>query len=75
MGSLLFLALSGWSSFRNFGMPGVIGWATFRGSEHETSLLSDHQSLAAKGSAPKFSKRTILAVQDLFFQLSEGWQG
>jgi hypothetical protein len=28
------LALSGWFSFRNFRMPGIIGWVTLRGSQH-----------------------------------------
>jgi hypothetical protein len=64
----LSLALSGWLSFRNFGMPGIIGWATFRGSKHATLLLLDHLNLAIKGPAPKFSKRTILTGPELFFE-------
>jgi hypothetical protein len=55
------LALSGWLSFRNFGTPGVIGWATFRGSKHMNLVQLDGLSLTVNGSAPKFSKRTILA--------------
>jgi hypothetical protein len=56
------LALSGWPSFRNFGMPDVTGWITFRGNQHTDLLPLDHLNLNAKGSAPKFSKRTILAA-------------
>ena len=76
------VALSGWFSFRNFGMPGVTGWVTFRGSRHTNSLPLDCSSLFLKGSAPKFSKRTILAGLDLFLsgfwffsqRLTDGWR-
>jgi hypothetical protein len=34
IGLLSSLALSGSLSFQNFGMPGIIAWATFRRSQH-----------------------------------------
>ena len=43
------MALSGWLSFRNFGMPGVIGWAILRRSKHTNLLPLDHQSLTVRG--------------------------
>jgi hypothetical protein len=49
-------------------MPGIISWATFRGSKHATLLLLDDPSLTVKGAAPKFSKRTILTGPELFFE-------
>jgi hypothetical protein len=49
-------------------MPGIIGWATFLGSKYATLFLLDHLKLAVKGSAPKFSKRTILPGPELFFE-------
>jgi hypothetical protein len=49
-------------------MPGIIGWATFCGSKHGTLFLLDHPSLTVEGAAPKFSKRTILTGQELFFE-------
>jgi hypothetical protein len=30
----LSLAISGWLSFRNFGMPDIGSWVTIRGSRH-----------------------------------------
>ena len=32
------LALSGWLSFRNFGIPGTLGWASLRGSKHRNLM-------------------------------------
>jgi hypothetical protein len=54
------LALSGWLSFRNFGMPDILGWVALCRSKHTHLLQLDLLSLTAKGLAPKFSKRTIL---------------
>jgi hypothetical protein len=47
-------------------MPDIIGWVAIRGSKQANLLPLDHLSLTVKGSAPKFSKRTILAGLDLF---------
>jgi hypothetical protein len=47
-------------------MPGIIGWATPRRSKHLILLQWDSPSLIVKGSAPKFSKRTILTGPGLF---------
>jgi hypothetical protein len=60
IGLVLVRALPGWLSFRNFGMPSVIGRVTFRGYKHATSLLLNCTNLTVSGPAPKFSKRTIL---------------
>ena len=49
-------------------MPGVTGWTAFRGSEHVTLWLLDHLSLRVKGSAPEFSKRTILTGRSYFWR-------
>jgi len=54
------LARSGWFSFRNFRMPGIIGWVTIRDSKYTSLLQLDHLSLTVKCSALKLSKRTIL---------------
>jgi len=51
MGLHRFLALSGWLSFRNFGIPGTLGWATLRRSKHSNLLQLDRPSLTLKGSA------------------------
>ena len=51
IGPLLSRALPGWLSFRNFGMPGITGWATQRSSKQATLLPLGHPSLTAKGSA------------------------
>jgi hypothetical protein len=45
-------------------MPGILGWATFRGGKHAALLPLDPSSLTANGPAPKFSKRTILMGVD-----------
>jgi hypothetical protein len=41
-------------------MPGIIGWVTLRRSKPTHLQQLDRQSLTSSGSAPKFSKRTIL---------------
>jgi len=51
------LALSGWLSLRNFGMPGVTGWVTFRGNKHTTLAQLDHMGLTVNGSALPSPKR------------------
>jgi len=54
-------------------MPGIIGWATLRGSRHTNLLQLNLPNLTVKGSSPKFSKRTILTDLLLFlpeFQFS-----
>jgi hypothetical protein len=58
---LISLALPGWLSLRNFGMPDVTGCITYPGNKHTNLLPEGCPNLAVKGSAPKFSKRTILA--------------
>jgi hypothetical protein len=66
IGLVLSLALSGWLSFRNFGMPSIIIRVTFCGGKQSTLLLLGYTSSTVKGSAPKFSKRTILTGPELY---------
>ena len=60
------MALSGWFSFRNFGMPGIVIWVAFLCSNDTKSLQFERLGLTLRGSAPKFSKRTILAGPHVF---------
>jgi hypothetical protein len=46
-------------------MPDAMDSATRRGSSPATLLPLRYPSLTEKGSAPKFSKRTILAGREL----------
>ena len=50
-----------WAAYHELCPWGSIGWVTFRGSKHTNLLQLDRLSSALNGSAPKFSKRTILA--------------
>ncbi len=64
---VLSLALSGWLSFRNFGMPAIMIMVTFLGNKHAKLLQTNLCGFTVIGSAPKFSKRTILTGPNLFF--------
>jgi len=59
--------------FPNFGMPGIIIGVTFVETEHAKLLQADRRGLTVIGSAPKFSKRTILTGLDLFFVVNEAF--
>jgi len=57
--SFLFLALSGWLPFRNFGMPGIIIWVTFLESKHAKLLQTSRCGLTIIGSALPSPKRPV----------------